>query len=90
MGIKIVGENEVDVLLTNLRDSNYRQAQLYLVLPEPVLALGWEKDDEALKHKPASPVPKRPCTIVDLTSDIELEAFNQFVKWGEFLDEIAN
>ena len=73
---------------------------------EPILSLEWAEDDEALKYKFDSPVQKRPCTIVDLPSDTELEAdvivkpsharsgydyiFNKFVKWGEVLAEVGD
>ncbi|KAM6550945.1 hypothetical protein CsatB_000753 [Cannabis sativa] len=51
MGIRVL---EASVILDDLRERRYREAQVYMVMPEPVLDLEWKEDPEALRHIPDS------------------------------------
>ncbi|KAM6574551.1 hypothetical protein CsatA_022878 [Cannabis sativa] len=91
---------EASVILDDLRDRRYREAQVYMVMLEPVLDLEWKEDPEALRHIPDSQKLHK-CTIEELPPNKNLEVdvvvnpprrisnddyfLNMFVKWGDVL-----
>ncbi|KAF4384344.1 hypothetical protein F8388_004577 [Cannabis sativa] len=73
MGFRVVGESEVMLMLHDLRGRNYREANIYLVLPDPVFAVKWRLDEEAVRHVPQPEAAKLDkCILEELPSDSEL------------------
>ncbi|KAF4349834.1 hypothetical protein G4B88_026712 [Cannabis sativa] len=73
MGFRVVGESEVMLMLDDLRGRNYREANIYLVLRDPVFAVEWRLDEEVVRHVPQPEAAKLDkCILEELPSDSEL------------------
>uniref|UniRef100_A0A803NND3 Uncharacterized protein n=1 Tax=Cannabis sativa TaxID=3483 RepID=A0A803NND3_CANSA len=75
MGFSVIEENEIDMVLDDLRGKNYKEANIYLVLPDPVYAVEWRLDEEAVRHVPQPSFAKLDkCIPKELPFDSDLVA----------------
>ncbi|KAF4366315.1 hypothetical protein F8388_017469 [Cannabis sativa] len=81
MGLRMVEQDQVDMLLDDLRSRSYREASIYLVLPDPTCALDWHLSEDVLPSN---------CGIVAYVVvnphghyDPNDMFYNKFVKWGD-------
>ncbi|XP_060973008.1 uncharacterized protein LOC115694936 [Cannabis sativa] len=72
MGIRVV---EASIILDDLRDRRYRKAQVYMVMPEPIVDLEWKEGPEALRHILDSQKLHK-CTIEDFKFALGMEFAN--------------
>ncbi|PON88161.1 hypothetical protein TorRG33x02_159900 [Trema orientale] len=50
----------------------YREAEVFLVMPEKVMGLEWREDSDVMKHHPGSEPLKR-CIIEELAKDADIQ-----------------
>ncbi|KAM6563508.1 hypothetical protein CsatB_023506 [Cannabis sativa] len=76
MGLRIIEQDQVDMLLDDLRSRSYREANIYLVLPDPTCALDWHLSEDVVRHNPGPPSEKlKKCTLVKLPSNCGIVAY---------------
>uniref|UniRef100_A0A803PJ69 Uncharacterized protein n=1 Tax=Cannabis sativa TaxID=3483 RepID=A0A803PJ69_CANSA len=76
MGLRMVEQDQVDMLLDDLRSRSYREANIYLVLPDPTCALDWHLSEDVVRHNPGPPSEKlKKCTLVKLPSNCGIVAY---------------
>ena len=74
LAFTIVDEKEVQLMVDYLSGNDYREAAIYLVLPDPVFAVEWRVDPDAVRHVPEqSTTQSDKLQIQQLPSDTEEE-----------------
>ncbi|KAF4366565.1 hypothetical protein F8388_004229 [Cannabis sativa] len=67
MGFMVVNNASIQLMLEDLTARNNAEANVYLVLPDPQLAVEWEEDAEAVKiHQPEQSSKVEKCKIEEL------------------------
>lgn len=74
LGFRIVEKKEVQSMLEDMTGKNYREAAIYLVLPDPIFVVEWRVDKEAVRHVPDGPnsTSSKKCKIVELPCDTDM------------------